>query len=132
MISAGELTAMRATVDATLPDRCAILRLTQVPDGAGGWVDTFADVATVRCRVRPAGQITPIEQVAADRLQGRVPFSVTLSYADEDGDRTDVTAADRVVAYVAGGPAGDELEVIGVPDPLSWQTSVRLVAAKAR
>lgn len=126
MLSAGELTAMRATVDATLPDTCVVLRRTDAPDGAGGWVPTFATVASLPCRVRPTGQITPTEQVAAARLQGRMPFTVTLPVAGADGVATEVRETDQIRRL----SDATALEVIGVNTPASWPLSVRVLTAR--
>lgn len=126
MLSAGELAQMRAAVETTLPDQCAVLRRTDAPDGAGGWVPTFATVATLPCRVRPTVQNSPNEQSVAARLQGRMPFTVTLPVLDDDGAPVDVREADQVVR--AGDPTA--LEVIGVGVPESWPLSTRVFAAR--
>lgn len=64
MPSAAELAQMRADLEAmTLPDTCVIQSVTQVSDGQGGLVDTWAASGTVACRLdnlsgsrRPVGQ----------------------------------------------------------------------------
>lgn len=117
---------MQATVATSLPDLCAILRRTDVPDGAGGWTPVWATVATLPCRVRPTGQISPSEQSAADRLQGRMPFTVTLPVVAEDGTTVDVVESDQV-RRLADAVA---LEVIGVAAPESWALSTRVLTAK--
>jgi len=125
LLSAGELDAMRATIGETLPDSCVVLRRTDVSDGAGGWTPVWATAATLPCRVRPTGQITPSEQPAADRLQGRMPFTVTLPVFDAGGVATDVHDTDQIRR------TGDTtaLEVIGVALPESWPLSVRVLTA---
>lgn len=120
LLSPGEIASMQATIEQTLPDSCVINRLTRMPDGAGGWDDTWAATATLPCRVRPAGLISPTEHPAAERLQGRVPFTVTFPH------ETDVRDADTIQR------AGDTtaLEVIGASIPESWPLSTRVLTAR--
>lgn len=120
MLSAGEIDAMRSTVDDALPDQCVLNRLTRTPDGAGGWTDTWSAVATVACRVRPTNQNNASEPVTAERLQGRSPFTVTLPH---DADVRDADTIQRVGDTTA-------LEVIGVGVPESWSLCVRVQTAR--
>ena len=53
-LSAGELTAMRATQADTLPGTAVISRNTPTSDGMGGWTDAWAAIGTVDGRVAPA------------------------------------------------------------------------------
>lgn len=53
---------------------CVIERLTTVDDSGGGQTDTWADLATVACRVAPSG-LRSVEQPVAGR-SGLVQFYV--------------------------------------------------------
>lgn len=119
MLGTGELAAMRAAVLRTLPDTCEIQRATRVEDDAGGWLDVYAPITTVACRLAPA-EAGAVEQVVAGRLQGRVPVSVTLPHD------ADLTAADRIQRV------GDAtaLEVLGVTAGGSWAVSARALCAR--
>ncbi len=101
MITTDELASMRATLTASLPDSCAIQRVSQVSDGAGGYTESWATVATVACRVSPSGR-QPEERAIADRLSATVSYTVTLPAL------TDVTTRDRLVI------GGRSFEIQGV------------------
>lgn len=89
MLTAAELTAMRATLNASLPDTCEISRVTLEPDGAGGQIETWETIATVACRVAPSGQ-SPQERVIAERMAATSTWTITLPAG------TDVQPADRI------------------------------------
>ena len=90
MLTAAELTAMRATLNASLPDTCEISRVTLEPDGAGGQTETWETIVTVACRVAPSGR-SPQERVIAERLSNESTWTLTLPA------ETDVQAGDRIV-----------------------------------
>lgn len=101
MLTAAELTAMRATLNASLPDTCEISRVTLEPDGAGGQIETWETIATVACRVAPSGQ-SPQERAVAERVASVSTWTLTLPA------ETDVRASDRLIAGVR------RFEVVGV------------------
>jgi head-tail adaptor len=119
MLSAADLAAMRATLTESLPDTAQVQRATRASDGMGGFTETWTTVATVPCRLAPS-DITPVEQVVAERVTDRVLWTITLPA------QTDVTAADRIVV------GARVFEVVGVLSPRSHELCTRLVAVEAR
>lgn len=117
MISASVLTALRTTVEASLPDSCTIRRNTQTSDGAGGMTDSWANLATVACRVSPSGR-APEERVIAERIGSVGLWTVTLPAL------TEVTAKDRLLI------GARQLEVIAVLAPRSWELCRRVVCSE--
>lgn len=91
MISAAELAAMQATVNASLPETCTVQRVTsQSANGYGGTTDTWSTVATLACLDEPAGR-TPAEREITGKLQAVSARTVTLPAG------SDVRASDRLV-----------------------------------
>ncbi len=90
MLSDADLAAMRSTLNSSLPDTAQVQRKSLTSDGAGGFTETWATVATMACRVAPSGQ-SPQERVIAERLTAMSTWTVTLPAG------TDVQPADRVV-----------------------------------
>lgn len=72
------------------PTSATIRRKTRVSDGMGGQTETWADVATVRCRYAPGGGKAG-EQITADRLENASQWTIAFAGAP------DVRDADRVV-----------------------------------
>lgn len=117
MLSTADLDAMRSTLNQSLPDTAQVQRVTRTSDGMGGFTETWATVATVACRVSPSGN-TPTEQVAAERVQDHVLWTLTLPA------ETDVTAADLIVV------GSRTFEVVGVLAPRSYEIATRVVAVE--
>ena len=90
MFSATEMAAMRATLNASLPDTCVVSRKTTTSDDAGGFTESWNTVITVACRIAPTGR-SPQERAIADRLTCVAVWTITLPA------NTDVTIADRLV-----------------------------------
>jgi hypothetical protein len=122
MLSAADIQTMRATLDASLPDTCAIRRIASVPDSAGGQADTPSTIATVACRVSPASAsaIGANEQVDAARLEASSPWIITLSHD------TDVTEQDQIVS------GGTTYEVGTVFAARSWELCRRVLCRRIR
>lgn len=118
MLSTEALASLRTLSNRALPDTCVIQRVTQTADGSGGQTDAWATASTVACRVSPLGQQNPSEAVIAERIQGAVPFTVTLP------SDVDITERDRIAVN------GQTLQVRGVIAPRSWQTSVKAVCER--
>jgi len=116
MMPPGELASIRRAADRMLPDTCVIQRVTRTPDGAGGSTETWATVATMACRVSPAGQGD--EHLFGGRLASVSGYVVTLPA------ETDVAAVDRIAW------GGRTLEVAGVVGPRSYEVSRRVVAVE--
>lgn len=89
MLTASELSAMRSTLTGSLADTAEIKRRTLVSDGAGGYTESWSTVATVSCRVAPAGR-SGDERRIADRLTAIGAWLVTLPAT------TDIAVADRI------------------------------------
>lgn len=89
-----------------LPERCAIVRSTEVSDGAGGtsvqWLPTALDEP---CRVSVARAGSATERVVAARLVSVIPYDLSLRKG------VDVTNDDRIVVST-----GRTFEVHGVPE----------------
>lgn len=115
LLSAGELTAMRAVQSDTLPDTAVISRNTPTSDGMGGWTDAWAAIGTVDCRVSPAGG--GAESLMAERITDTDAWNITLPY------NTDVTAKDRVAI-------GSRTFEVVTALPKSWETARRVVATE--
>lgn len=117
MLSRSEISAMRATIAKTLPETARIERMTRTPDGMGGSIETWTTIATVSCRIAPAGY-APSETAIANRISDRVAWTMTFPA------ETDIDAADRVVI-------GDRVfEVIGVFSPRTYELSTRVIATE--
>lgn len=122
MLSAAALDGLRGTVAGALTDSCDVQRPTDVPDGAGGFTQTYATASTVACRVARSGMQSPDEAVFADRLGTRTPFTVYLAWD------ADVREADRLVVTL---PTGTQTyEVVGVVAPTTSMVWVRCVVAR--
>lgn len=118
MLTDDELAAMRATVNAALPDSGTIWRMpTQTKDGAGGYLaGTLMAAGTVACRVAPAGGPSEELLVTQMRLQGVQPYAITMPAG------TDIRSTDQ---FTSGGVT---YEVQGALSPRSEQVSTRVAA----
>jgi SPP1 family predicted phage head-tail adaptor len=116
MLTTAEITAMRATADTALPDVATVQRATTVSDGGGGTTTSWADVATVACRIAPAGGG---EGATGGRIVDESTAIVTLP-AD-----TDVVEADRLLI------AGTVYDVTLVKQREAWEISRRAEAKEA-
>ena len=115
MLSASDLTTMRAAQALALPDTATRTRKTYVSDGMGG--QTASETTTsYACRIAPT---SGRELEIAARLTSAVTFTVTLPY-DVDVTADDELTVDgrtfKVVAVLAGG---------------AWQTALRVLAVEA-
>jgi SPP1 family predicted phage head-tail adaptor len=117
MLTTAEITAMRATADTALPDVATVQRATTVSDGGGGTTTSWADVATVACRIAPAGGgegATTGERVV-DESTHIVTFPALA----------DVTEADRLLVD------GQTFNVTLVKQRGAWELSRRAEAKEA-
>lgn len=89
MLTADELTEMRSTLNVSLPDTAQVQRKSLMSDGVGGFTESWSIVATVPCRVSPAGRF-PDERVIAERLTAKSVWTITMPA------ETDIKPADRV------------------------------------
>lgn len=119
VFESGELATLRVEVQETLTDTCAIQRLSQTSDGAGGQADSWATVATAACRVRPGGQESQ-ERLMAERVQASSPFVFSFAWD------TDLTERDQIVFD------GQTYRVLGVLTPQTDGTELRAVTERVR
>lgn len=119
MLSTADLDAMRATLDASLPDSCQVVRRSTVPDGAGGTTDTWANQGgAVACRLSPVSRSDRLaEREVAGELVAVTYWTLTFP------DATDVTERDRVTV------AGRTFEVTSV-GTRSWEISRRVLVVE--
>lgn len=111
MITAAELTAMRADLAASLPGTVTISRATLSADGMGGQSEAWATVGTAVARVSPTGSGS--DAIIAGALTNTAPWVVTVPQG------TDVTARDRL-AY-----EGQSLEVVRTDAERAYDTGIR-------
>jgi SPP1 family predicted phage head-tail adaptor len=111
MLTADELTAIRADVARLLPDTGYVLSLTQTSDGQGGFTETWGTATTTTYRLDPVrGQ----EQQAGAALQPYHTFTLTLPYS------VTVTPAQRFQAA-----DGTRYAITSVDGAKSWKASTR-------
>src|SRR5690242_8333550 len=122
MLAAADLDGMRATLDASLPDTCAIVSGATVPDGAGGSVPVDPESsATVACRVSPASELVrQAEAVEAARIASQAPWVITFPHG------TSVSEDDRVTS------GGRTFEVAAVFGPRSFSIDVRVLCREIK
>jgi len=114
VLSAADIAEFRGLV-ATLafPDTFALLRDTEVPDGAGGQTTTTATVAAGDCRLRATGSGT--ERTIADQLGWQAAYAVDVSPS------VDVRPSDRITVN------GRAMEIGAVVDSGTWAMVKTLV-----
>lgn len=117
MLPIDEITAIRATQTANLPDTAVIRRLTRASDGGGGASLTWVDLVTgVACRSAMSKE--PVALLNAYRETVFADWIVTLPYG------TDAVAEDEIVTS-----RGNTLVVVGdITGP--WSTVMRLVCTE--
>lgn len=114
MLTAGELTSMRATAEEALVESCAIGRRTEVSDGGGGQTVTYPTAATVDCARAPLGQQGSQETSRGDRVTPESEWVVTLP------NGTDVRSSDRLTI------GGTVYEVLAVRAARTWEITRRV------
>lgn len=116
VLSDGQLANMRAAVVARLPDEVEIQAKTLASDGAGGWSETWATVAsgTVLARVDPLSQRNALElNVGRETITGLKQLTVAWDAPLDEGER---------VLYNA-----EAWEIVSRDDNHSWRVSRRAV-----
>jgi SPP1 family predicted phage head-tail adaptor len=117
MLTTAEITAMRATADTALPDLATVQRATTVSDGGGGTTTSWADVATVACRIAPAGGGEGA--TTGERVVDESTHILTLPAV------ADITEADRLLI------AGRLYDITLVRHRGAWELSRRAEAKEA-
>lgn len=93
MLTAAEITWMRATEALTLPDTCAVHRKSSVSDGRGGQTESYAVVSgmsTLACRLSAGGNQAD-ESITAEQMRNRSYWIITFTQG------VDVRDTDRIV-----------------------------------
>jgi len=110
---------MRSQVQASYPDSCSTLRRTLVPDGSGGYTETWATLdASVDCRVDMDRREFAEEMDELAREFQATPIQVKVPHTQ------DVTMADRL------GFDGATYEVRRVPAEHAWMLSKIVLATE--
>lgn len=117
MLSEAQLASMRSTAAGALPDEAVVQRVTEVSDGGGGTTTEWADLATLACRIAPAGGGEGGQE--AGRVEDETTHVVTLAAG------ADVTAADRLVI------SGVTYEVTAVRERRAWALTTRCEVKEA-
>jgi len=113
MLSASDLSTMRAAQQLTMLTACYVRRKSSTTDSQGGHTTTNSDTATV-CRIAPTGGD---EAEIAAKLEAVTAYTITLPYG------TDVLASDEIVigstvyairAVLDGGDMATAVRVIAV------------------
>lgn len=126
LFSASEIADLRGVANSAHPTKGSIQRQAQVSDGQGGWITTWATIATdVACRRKPAeGQV--LERVVGDKLTPLRQFVITMPAG------TDVRHGDRILLpdprsnLVVDDVAVTAYHVIGEMDTDEWETDRRM------
>ncbi len=117
MITAGQLSLMRATVERTFVSSCSIVRNTRTDTDEGSWTTAETTVATgVMCRYAPLGSGGGAERIIAERMAAVADTVINMPVG------TDVTPRDRVVI------GSRTFEVKDVMDDRSQPTHLRVYA----
>lgn len=112
----GELAAMRATLDQSLPSTATILRRISAVDGLGGQTWTWNPVATnVPVRLSPIATLST-EQQTAERDTGLQAWQLTFTA------NTDIVLTDRVTI------GARTFEVVRIDARMSWELDARVRA----
>lgn len=117
MLTSSELAALRATLDASLPDSGTIYAKSWASDGEGGGTVSLTVAGTAACRVSPISQ-SGIEAALNGRLTTSTQHVITFSA------ETTVTTDDQVAS------GGETYEVVAVVAPRSWEISRRVYAVR--
>ncbi len=116
MLSATELAAMRATLNASLPDTAQVQTLTRTADGMGGYTESWTLGASYSCRLSSRG--VPQEYLQQAAVQGAQYWMVTLPY------NAAVTRQDRLIV------GGKMLSIVGFQSGGAWETAKRVVCVE--
>ena len=114
MLTSGEISLMRDTIEQALPGTAVIQTATRASDGQGGWIPAYTASGTVAARLSPEGQLRGDEPEIAGRI-GEVTYLILTVPAE-----TTIAADDRVVYD------GDTFEVTEIRDRTPWELSRRV------
>lgn len=115
MLTDAEISQMRATQAATLPDLCTIQRKSAPGDSQGGQTVSYSNYASgISCRLGRNSQGARGGGVRGDRIETSIPWAVTFAY-DQD-----VQMTDRIVI------GARTFEVMSIEDHTEWMTALRV------
>ena len=114
MLTASELTAMRSTLDASLPDSAIIQDRAWLSDGGGGGSTTYVASGTIACRIAPAAMAG--ERIEGDRIHPDTEYVFTFPYDAAVEDDSVISLDSRTYSVVA------------LRAPRSWPVSLRVEA----
>lgn len=83
-LDAGELAQLRIDILDTLPDTCDIMSVSRVPDGHGGFSETWTTASTVACRMDHKTGAEVLAGGAVQTYQGNMltlPYNATITTA---------------------------------------------------
>jgi hypothetical protein len=118
MLTATELTAMRAVQTAALPDTCTRSRATMAQTAGGGFAVSSTATITLACRVSSRG--VPDEYLRQAVATGRTPVMITVPQGS-DVVRTDTLAV-----------SGVTYKVLGFASVGAWETAMRCVCEASK
>lgn len=117
MLTEAEISRMRMTAEAILPDRGQIQRRTLTPDGYGNQTETWNALAWVNCRIhRDDAKMPEREQAGVITAIGDFDLTVPWNAAIE--------AKDRIVIN------GTTYEIVEPVTDTSWRITRQLRAQK--
>jgi len=117
MISAEDLTALRAAQAGLWPDTCTVHRVATEADDIGGVTSEWTATEHVySCRLSIRG--VPDEFIRLAATRGKIPWMVTLPVT------ANVTRADRLVTDT------QTLEILGFASGGAWETAKRAVCVE--
>ncbi len=109
MLSSFELGALRDVQALTMPEVVIVKRSTQTGDGAGGFAEAWATIATTMGRIAPGGSRDV--QLLAGRLNDKAAWRITILCG------TDVAEADRLEV------GSRSFEIVQVLDGKTYETA---------
>lgn len=118
MLTASELSSMRATVVDSLAGTAIIKTSAWVSDGGGGGTTTYTAAGTIGCRVAPANPVA--EAAQGDRLQPDTEYIFT--FAHDAG-----VTLESLITYESRNFAVTSLRA-----PRTWEVSRRVEAKEVK
>jgi head-tail adaptor len=118
-LTKSQIALARRTIKGKLPDEAVVMRKTATPDGYGGQVETFAEVARYPCRIQfNYGIPANFDSTEGAAVVNRQTFIVTLPH------HADVAETDRLEIN------GATYAIVSSLAPRSVQLSKRILVKK--
>lgn len=119
-LSTAELTSMRAEAKTFMPDTAIVLVSVNVPDGQGGFTQTWATANTYACNAATG----PYMRFSAERVAAGQVTPVGIVFLSLPHNAV-VNAADRIAWTKAGDVTATNLEVTQASGR-SWAVNLRV------